>query len=180
MAPPLRFCQRAIAAHRTCAAIASFVVSVASAPHAAGFRAYASYTRLSGKFANDATTGLPPQLVPAGARLPGVPLASAYAEMTGSYPRAAGFEAALEMQYVGNIYVNDRNTDAAPASTMSNVRISFEQRGERWVLREFARLNNLTNRSYVGTVIVGDANGRYFEPAAKRNALFGISIGANY
>ena len=73
------------------------------------------------------------------------------------------------------MYVNDRNTDATPAYTIGNVRVGFEQRRGRWVIREFARLNNFTNRNYVGTVIVGDANGRYFEPAANRNALFGFA-----
>ena len=33
-----------------------------------------------------------------------------------------------------------------------------------WLFREFARLNNFTDRNYVGSVIVGDTNGRYFEP----------------
>jgi len=145
----------------------------------AGFAGYASYTWLSAKFTSSATTGLPPQIVPEGARLPGVPLASAYGEITWSYP-AAGFNAGLEVQYAGKIYVNDRNTDAAPAYTIGNVRIGFEQRTGRWVVREFARLNNFTNENYVGTVIVGDVNGRYFEPAATRNFLIGVSVNATF
>ena len=128
----------------------------------AGFVGYASYTILSAKFAGEATTGAPPQIVPAGARLPGVPGSSAYGELSWSYPPAAGINAAVEVQYAGKVYVNDRNTDAAPAWTIANVRVGFEQRVGPWVLREFARLNNLANVNYVGSVIVGDANGRYF------------------
>ncbi len=142
----------------------------------AGFTGYAAYTRLSAKFATDATTGSPPVVVPAGARLPGVPVASAYGELSWSHPEAAGLVAALEVQYAGKMYVNDRNSDAAPAYTIGNARIGFEQRLGRWLLREFVRVNNFTNRNYAGTVIVGDANGRYFEPAASRNVLVGASV----
>jgi iron complex outermembrane receptor protein len=146
----------------------------------AGFAGYAAYTWLSAKFTSEATTGLPPVVVPAGARLPGVPLANGYAELTWSYPRLAGLNAALEVQYAGRIYVNDRNTDAAPAYTIANARIGFEQRTGPWVLREFVRLNNAGNVNYVGSVIVGDTNGRYFEPAATRNFLVGVSVNASF
>ena len=69
-------------------------------------------------------------------------------------------------------------TDSAPAWTIANLRAGFEQRSGRWIFREFARLNNLANVNYVGTVIVGDTNGRYFEPAATRNLVIGISVSA--
>lgn len=146
----------------------------------AGFAAYAACTYLSAKFAADATTGVPPLIVRAGARLPGVPAASAYGELTWSYPAAAGLNAALEVQYAGKVYVNDRNSDAAPAYTIGNVRVGFEQRTGRWLLREFVRLNNFADVSYAGSVIVGDANGRYFEPAATRNLLIGISVNGSF
>ena len=146
----------------------------------AGFAGYASYTYLSAKFTEQATTGIPPQIVPAGARLPGVPGTSAYGELSWSYPQAYGLNAAVEVQYAGKIYVNDRNTDFAPAWTVANLRVGFEQRMGAWVFREFARLNNIGNVNYVGTVIVGDTNGRYFEPSATRNFLVGLSAYATF
>ena len=146
----------------------------------AGFAGYASYTYLSAKFTSDATTGVPPLPVPKGARLPGVPAANAYGEITWSYPAAYGLLAGLEVQYAGKMYVNDRNTDAAPAYTIANLRIGFEQRIGNWLFREFARLNNFTDRNYVGSVIVGDTNGRYFEPSATRNFLVGLSANASF
>ncbi len=36
-------------------------------------------------------------------------------------------------------------------------------------------LNNIFDREYIGAVIVGDANGRYFAPAPTRNFLVGVS-----
>jgi iron complex outermembrane receptor protein len=146
----------------------------------AGFGAYASYTYLSAKFGAGATTGAPPQPVPAGARLPGVPSSNAFGELSWSYPQAAGLNAALEVQYAGKVYVNDLNTDAAPAWTIANLRVGFEQRPGAWVLRQFVRLNNVANVNYAGTVIVGDSNGRYFEPSAMRNFLIGLSAYASF
>jgi iron complex outermembrane receptor protein len=140
-----------------------------------GVTAYAAYTYLSAKFAEDTTTGTPPQLVPAGSRLPGVPAASAYAELAWTHAEWGGFSAALEAQYADKVYVNERNTDAAPSYAVANVRAGFEQRVGMWTLRQFARVNNLTDRNYVGSVIIGDTNGRFFEPAARRNYLIGAS-----
>ena len=110
----------------------------------------------------------------------GVPASSAYGELSWSYPKAAGLNAALEIQYAGKMYVNDRNTDAAPSWTIASLRIGFQQNLGPWVLREFARLNNFTNVNYVGSVIVGDTNGRYFEPSATRNFLVGVSAYASF
>ena len=143
-----------------------------------GLRVYAAYTYLSARFADDTTTGNPPQLVRAGSRLPAVPQQSAYAELAWGRPDWNGFSAAVEAQYADKLFVNDRNTDAAPAYTVANVRAGFEQRSGRWMFREFARINNLANRNYVGSVIVGDTNGRFFEPAARRNYLIGVSVNA--
>ena len=119
--------------------------------------------------------------MPAGAWLPGVPAgSSAYGELSWAYPQASGLNAALEVQYAAKMYVNDRNTDAAPAWTIANLRVGFEQQVGGWTLREFARLNNVANVNYVGSVIVGDINGRYFEPAATRNFVVGISAYATF
>ena len=145
-----------------------------------GFSGYVSYTWLSAKFASDATTGLPPQLIPAGSRLPGVPQANGYAELAWVRPEWYGFSTALEAQYAGRIYVNDRNTDAAPSYAVVNLRAGFEQNIAMWTLREFLRINNAADRNYVGSVIVGDTNSRFFEPSAARNYLIGVSANARF
>ncbi len=145
-----------------------------------GFTASASYTYLSATFAGDTTTGTPPQRVSAGSRLPAVPATSAYAELAWARADWVGFSAALEIQYAAKLYVNDRNSDAAPGYSVVNARAGFEQRAGMWTLREFARVNNLADRNYVGSVIVGDTNGRFFEPAARRNYLVGVSVNASF
>ena len=82
----------------------------------------------------------------------------------------------VEAQYVGKIYVNDRNTDAAPAYAIVNARVGFAQKAGRATFTEFVRVNNLFDRKYIGSVIVGDTNGRFFEPAPGRNWFVGANI----
>ena len=89
-------------------------------------------------------------MVPAGSRLPGVPASSACAELACSRAEWFGFSTALEVQYAGKVYVNDRNSDGAPSYTVANVRAGIEQRARSWTLREFVGVNNLTDRNYVG------------------------------
>ena len=54
--------------------------------------------------------------------------------------------------------------------------MGWTQRLERATLRDYVRLNNLADIDYVGSVIVGDTNGRYFEPAPGRNWMAGINV----
>ena len=58
---------------------------------------------------------------------------------------------------------------------MANLRAGWTQQSGAWTLSEFVRLNNLADRNYVGSVIVGDTNGRFFEPAPGRNYLVGVN-----
>ena len=150
------------------------------APLPYGLNAYASYTYLFAEFAADATTGVPPQPIPAGSRIPGVPQATGFAELAWSRPEWHGMSAAVEGQYAGKVYVNDRNTDAAPSYAIANVRVGFEQIVGAWTFREFARVNNLFDRNYVGSVIVGDTNSRFFEPSPGRNYLAGVTANAKF
>lgn len=73
----------------------------------------------------------------------------------------------------GRIYVNDANTDSATAYTVLNLRVGVAQPLGRWTFTEFARIDNLTDCNYAGSVIVNDANQRYFEAAPRRNWMIG-------
>jgi iron complex outermembrane receptor protein len=67
------------------------------------------------------------------------------------------------------VYVDDQNSDAAAAYTLANLRLGFEQKARDWRIAETLRIDNLTDRTYIGSVIVADGNGRFFEPAPRRN-----------
>jgi iron complex outermembrane receptor protein len=81
-----------------------------------------------------------------------------------------GFSTTLDTVGRSRIYVNDRNTDAAAGYWVVNLRAGFEQETAHWRFSEFARLDNLADRAYVGTVIVNETNSRFFEPAPGRTA----------
>jgi len=140
-----------------------------------GVRAHVALAWLSAKFVDPISTGSPPVVLPAGNRLPGVPAFTAYGELVWVPPGLPWFETAVELQSSAKIYVNEANVDAAPAYTIANVRAGVRKRIGGVDLRAFARLNNVTDRNYAGSVIVGDTNGRYFEPAPGRNWYAGVS-----
>jgi iron complex outermembrane receptor protein len=41
----------------------------------------------------------------------------------------------------------------------------------------FVRVDNVLDRRTIGSVIVNDANGRYFEPAPGRGGWIGLALG---
>jgi len=145
-----------------------------------GVTAHANYTWLLAEFADPYVSGLPPVITPAGARLPGVPPQQFYGEVVWTPGGYFGFSAAGEVEYVGRIYANDLNTAFAPAYTLGNVRVGFAQDSGRFKFTEYARLNNIANVNYVGSVIVGDTNGRYYEPSPGRNWYAGVSVSARF
>jgi iron complex outermembrane receptor protein len=113
--------------------------------------------------------------VPKGSRLPGIPKTSLYGEL-GWRERSGRYGAALETVANGRVYAEDTNTATpAPGYAIANARVQASQQVNGWRLRQFARLNNLFDRGYVGSVIVGDANRRYYEAAPGRNWIVGAS-----
>jgi iron complex outermembrane receptor protein len=114
--------------------------------------------------------------VPEGSRLPGVPKTSLYGELAWKDSGGA-LEAALEAIANGKVYPDDANqATPAPGYMVFNARVQASQQARGWRIREYARLNNLFDRRYVGSVIVGDSNKRYYEPAPGRNWVLGASV----
>ncbi|CUI07234.1 TonB-dependent receptor family protein [Massilia antarctica] len=113
--------------------------------------------------------------VATGSRLPGVPKANLFGELAWK-SSDDGFGAALETIASGKVYADDANLDiAAPGYAILNARFQAKQSLGGWRLKQFVRLNNLGDRRYVGSVIVGDANKRFYEAAPQRNWLAGVS-----
>lgn len=145
-----------------------------------GFSVHANYAYIRATFDDAFESGSPPSVVPAGARLPGVPPQQAYGAVTWTPGGYHGFSAAGEVQYVGRIYVNDANAQFAPAYTIANARAGFAQTVGGVTVTEYVRVNNLANVDYIGSVIVGDTNGRYFEPGLPRNWWAGVTVHAAF
>jgi len=144
-----------------------------------GFEAAFAYTLLDARFEQAFSSGLPPVAVAAGSRLPGVPPQVLYGELVWRHA-PAGFHAGVEARHSGKIYVNDANTESAGAYTVWNLRAGFEQRGRNWRISEFVRVDNVTDRQYIGSVIVAESNGRFYEPAPTRNAMVGVQASLRF
>jgi iron complex outermembrane receptor protein len=80
------------------------------------------------------------------------------------------------MRHTGKVFVDDRNSDAAPAAATFDLHAALTQTVGRWTFREFVRIDNLTDRNYIGSVIVNEGNQRFFEPAPGRTALLGATV----
>ncbi|HEY1898208.1 MAG TPA: TonB-dependent receptor [Steroidobacteraceae bacterium] len=103
-------------------------------------------------------------VIPAGNYLPAIPENILYAGLTWRHP-ASGFFATAETLVRSRIYADDRNTGYAGGYWTENLRTGFEQKSASWQTSEYLRIENMFNKSYVGSVIVNDANSRFFEPA---------------
>lgn len=113
--------------------------------------------------------------VKAGSRLPGVPAANAYAELAWK-DSAERLGAALETIASAKAYPEDSNVERpSPGYAIVNARLTAQQQWSGWRFKEFVRFNNLFDRTYVGSLIVGDTNKRYYEAAPGRNWLLGAS-----
>ena len=109
--------------------------------------------------------------VAAGNDLPGVPRRAAYAELAWR-PAATGWHGALELRHSARLWANDVNDEFAPASTVWALRAGWRQvwgQGDQaWRLDTLARIDNLRDTAYVGSVIVNEGNRRYYEAAPGR------------
>ncbi|MDO9405385.1 MAG: TonB-dependent receptor [Polaromonas sp.] len=132
--------------------------------------AQVSYTWLDARYA-DAFNA-----VPAGNRIPGIARTALAAEI--GWRPAQGWRGGLEARYLGRVPVNDANSDAAPSFVTAAAHVGYvlEKAGWRW--SGSARVENLFDRAYAGSVIVNEGNGRYFEPAAGRSLL--VSLTGSY
>jgi iron complex outermembrane receptor protein len=114
--------------------------------------------------------------VNSGNRIPGTPERFAFAEL-GYAPRWGwmGLNAAVEVLYNGRLWVDDINSDATSPATVVNLRAGLRWHAGALELEPLVRLDNATDRKYVGSVIVNEANRRFFEPALPRNWMVGLT-----
>ncbi len=109
--------------------------------------------------------------VAAGNRIPGIPRADLFAEL--EWRSGDGrWSSALESRVVGEIAVDDRNTDAASGNARFAWRARWRAGESGW--HAFLRIDNLFDRRHAGSVIVNEGNGRFFEPGAGRGFTLGV------
>jgi len=113
------------------------------------------------------------QTVTAGNRLPGVAGESLYAALAWTPP--LGWRGGVEGRALSRVFVNDTNSDAAPGFLTASANIGYVVLRGPWKLTGFARLDNVFDRRYAGSVVVNEGNSRFFEPAPGRTWLVGAS-----
>lgn len=141
-----------------------------------------SASAIDAKYAQAFNAGTP---IPSGNKIPGIPQSSTFAEIawtseatTTPSNSALGARLALEWQQAGRIYANDLNTESADGRSVFNLAIS-----QRWAWNEglitlYARINNMSDARYVGSVLVNQTANppQSYEPAMPRNWLLGLSL----
>jgi iron complex outermembrane recepter protein len=116
-----------------------------------------------------------PVEVGAGHRIPAVPADSLYAGLTW---RRAPHDFWITLEAIGRaqLYANDLDSQAAQGYWLANLQAGIEQQQSLWHFTESLRLDNIGNRSYVGSVIVNETNTRYFEPEPGRTVYLMVTV----
>lgn len=130
------------------------------------------------------TCGPPPCTTPtvpvaAGNRIAGTNRGNGFAELAWRPQEAT--ELAVELRAQGGTPVNDINSDFA--GRFATLALRARQRytlGQGATIDVIARIDNVTDRVYAGSVIVNEGNSRFFEPAPPRSYLLGVRIGHTF
>ncbi|HEX5305081.1 MAG TPA: TonB-dependent receptor [Dyella sp.] len=145
------------------------------------WRLSAGYTHLRARFRNsffactDSPCAVPSTPIAAGTRLPGVP--EDYGSLRLEHGNGTGWREGLTFTGVGSVTVNDTGTDHAAGYGLIDVDVGYTfALSDTTRLDLSARVNNLTDRRYIGSVIVNDGNGRYFEPGPDRSFMLGARL----
>ncbi|MDY7374317.1 TonB-dependent receptor [Acinetobacter oleivorans] len=136
--------------------------------------ATASYTYLDATFDADIPALGSIAQIPSGNAIPGIAKNQAYASL--AWQPSHGLYGGVDVQYMDKVYVNDTNGDAAPSYSVTSANVGYAWVMGDWKVNSFARVDNLFDKNYAGSVIVNDGNGRYFEPADGRNWSAGLRV----
>lgn len=136
--------------------------------------ANASYAYLDATFESDVPAIGSVSKIESGNLIPGIAKQRAYASL--AWKPKAGLYGGVDAQYSDKIYVNDINTEVAPSYTTISAYTGYVWNMNDWRVNTYARIDNMLDKNYIGSVIVNDGNGRFFEPADGRNWSAGFSV----
>ena len=132
--------------------------------------AQASYSYIDATF----DAAIPDSTVQKGNKIPGIAKNQAFASL--GWQPETGFNMGVDVRYMDQVYVDDTNSDAAPSYSIVSANAGYVWKQADWKVRTFARVDNLFDKDYVGSVIVNEGNGRFFEPADGLNWSAGLSV----
>lgn len=125
-----------------------------------------------------------PTTIAAGNKLPGIPQSFLFSELlwtgqkmgAGKSGRALGSTAGIELTQAGRLFANDSNTASADGYATLNLKASHAWAVGSGNLTTYARIDNLSDERYVGSVIVNQAAMQFYEPAPGRNWTLGLRL----
>jgi len=127
-----------------------------------------------------------------GFKIPGIPQHFVFSELlwtsvaadpmqpaTGSARAASahsgtGTRVALELIRAGQLFANDTNSESAPGYTSWNLMASQGWALGRANLAAYARVDNVLDEQYVGSVIVNQSAAKFYEPSPGRTWTLGL------
>lgn len=107
-------------------------------------------------------------------RLPGVAARQASWQWQYQPFGTAQWQLSSTVNYRSKVFTDDQNRHSAPASTLLNVSSRWQWQQQQWRWQFWLAADNLTNRQYVGAVVVNQSNGRSFEPGLPRQLQAGL------
>lgn len=148
-------------------------------PH---LRATLAASQIDAKYSQAFTSGT--TAVNASNKIPGIPQSFLFSELLwtglkidgGKKGSALGSQAGIEFTQAGRLYVNDINTASADGYATLNLKASHGWAVGGGSLTTYARIDNLTDKRYVGSVIVNQAALQFYEPAPGRNWTLGLRL----
>ena len=87
-----------------------------------------------------------------------------------------GWRIGAQWLSVSPIAANDANSVQAPGYGTLALSAGYTRQWGAWRLNAFARIDNVADRQYVGSVIVNEGNGRFYEPAPGRQWMAGLGL----
>ena len=147
---------------------------------APAWRAAASATWLDASYRDSFLTcaavpcATPTLTVNAGNRIAGTQRASGWGELVWS--DAMWGEFGFEVRAMARTPVNDVNSDAARGYGLTALRWTRRIAVGPGRVELIARIDNLADRKYAGSVIIGEGNARFFEPGAPRSFMLGLRV----
>ncbi len=130
----------------------------------------------------DATYASAFNAVPAGRSLPAVPEQQLFASLGWSQHGFAlagqrvrqGAEVTLDVLGRSRLWADDANTARAPGYGLVNLRMRQRWQSGGTLFEAFAGVDNLADRRTVGSVIVNQSSGGFYEPGLPRTWLVGL------
>lgn len=145
-------------------------------------RATLAASMVNARFSQSFTSGA--NTVASGNKIPGIPQSFVFSEVlwshlkldSGKKASALGSQAGVEFTQAGRLFANDVNTASADGYATFNLKASHGWAVGSGSLTTYARIDNLTDQRYVGSVIVNQASSQFYEPAPGRNWTLGLRL----